>query len=239
MWNRDSYHILIYGCYVADNVNDTIKCVAPFKEYYTPMYGRDDGGLKFVGIKFDRIDKLFQNYTHDSNILAISTSEPSQAIKDLWKVTYPNIEGKCYCLIQNVYTSHYADAYVMYGYWFNVKDDPNIDVSDEIWRIRGAEYDGMMILDPGHNQCDSGQMPAPFFYGKILKELHSNEAEDYCELLAENVRKIYTSDNIKIPTRSECIGSIIEHANLPDPKLISLSDAPEITIITGMCYCCT
>ena len=217
--NKDSYHILIYGIVK----NNDIKCISPFKEFSVSE------DLKFIGFQFDRIDRLYQDYNHSTDILTISNSSPSQAMKDLWNETYPEIEGKCYCLIQNVRVSHYANGSVVYGYWIYTKDD---ETSDLLSDLRGDDINNMIIFCPDHVQSD--QTPASFFYGKLLAELPSNEDED--ELLAENFMKIHKSQNIS--SRSECLNNIVNKLET-NPKNITLSERPEITVICNMCYCCT
>jgi len=222
---QNSYHILIYGTFI----DKDIKCISPFKEYYTPM--RDEKGLNFIGFQFDRINRLYQDYIHDPNILIISNVSPSQAIKNLWNETYPEIEGKCYCLIQNV--SHYTNGSVAYGYWINTENYETDDLLND-FHMRGKNINGMTMFSPDHVQSDS--TPAPFFYGKLLARLPENEDENDCELSATNFMKIYKPQNI--PSRLECLNDIINKIKI-DPKSIIFFDQPEITVICNMCYCCT
>lgn len=55
-------------------------------------------------------------------------------MKDLWNETYSEIEGKCYCLIQNVRVSNYANGSVVYGYWIYTKDDETSDLLSNLMK---------------------------------------------------------------------------------------------------------
>jgi len=219
--NEDSYHILIYGVVKTDD----IKCVPPFEEFKIGEY-------TFIGFKFDRINRLYQDYRHDNDILTISNASPSQAMKNLFEETYPHKEAKCYSLIQNVYRTYYTNGVVSYGYWINTKDD---DASDTLSNLRGEDINEMTIFCPDHVQYHN--TPGYFFYGKLLASLPSTEDEDDYELLATNFMRIYKRENI--PSRSECINNIVNACNLIDPKNITISDQPELTVICNCCYCCT
>jgi len=222
--NKDSYHILIYGIVKDEN----IQCISPFKEFKVSK------NLTFIWFKFDRIDHIYQDYNHDTDVLSISNSSPSQAMKDLFNETYPNKEAKCYCLFRygSSLNSQYARGSVVYGYWLDAEDD---DVRDLLCDLRYEDMkDGMSLFSPDHGQSDN--ISHQFFYGKLLAKLpcaEDDNEEDH-ELLAENFMKVYTKQNI--PSRQECLKSISSKCKSED---IVLSDQPLITIICDMCYCCT
>lgn len=239
--NQNSYHILIYGLLK----DEQMKCISPFKEYKVSKE------LTFIGFQFDRIDRVYQDYNHDTDVLTISNSSPSQAIKDLFNETYPNKEAKCYCLFRNrsELSSRYGSGSVVYGYWLDAEGD---DLSDLLSDLRGYDVNGMMMFCPDHVQSDS--ISHQFFYGKLLAELPCTEddnEEDH-ELLANNFMKIYRKQDI--PSKEECINAIISKCNSKDfllsvrreddnflakSKNIILSGGPVITVICDMCYCCT
>lgn len=221
MQSDKSYHILIYGAEVDDDQD--IKVIYPFKEYRTIMSSKETG-IKFIGIQFDKIDGLFENYTHHPNLLILSKSEPAQYIKNLWEELYPSIEGKCYALLRNVQHSHYANGHVAYGYWVNSKDD---NVCDSLSDNHGNIINGLTLSSIEHDQCSN--VPTPYFYGEILGILSDNEDHDDCENLADAIMRIYHP--CVIPTREKCISNLSKFLNLDDSKLLIFSDEPEIAVI--------
>jgi hypothetical protein len=212
------YHILIYGC-VVRNSNENIICRSPFNEYYS-------GSTKFIGLKFDRVDGLFQDNIQNPEMLIISGSEPSQQIKDIWHLTYPDIEGKCYCISQNVtFHNRLFKSYILYGYFFNTN---NFTVSTALNKIVGAKINDMILHGPNHNRTY-------YFYGKKIGKLtYSDDYNDYndYELLAENIRKVYSP--CEIPTVNDCIIALGKTAKLlkSSYKDILILNNPVITVIT-------
>lgn len=71
-----------------------------------------------------------------------------------------------FCLIQNVYTSHYANGSVVCGYWLEARND---EISDLLSDLRGEDINEMSIFCPDHVQSDD--TPSSFFYGKLLGRL--------------------------------------------------------------------
>src|SRR5205814_4568518 len=115
-----SYHILIYGV-TAKTVNNEV--ISPFNKYSLPMYGNSTKGEVFIGYEYDRINGLYDIPRTTDSCLQLSSKKVPGEIKKQFKELYPDSKPKTYALIQNVYTSHYADGKIMFGYWVNVAND--------------------------------------------------------------------------------------------------------------------
>lgn len=241
-----SYYSLIYG-----SVFEEIKMVYPdieyvddeplIKIYSLPLYGCnkcDDEENMIVGIEYGRIYNLYENakYTYD-NKMQISDATIPDKIKHIFDQKYPNIKGKYYAVIQNVYTSHYVSGLIMYGYWIlseNVLDlDTEILLGDVIYSYNDIdnEYD---IIQCGHNMKHT---PSKKFIGKILSYLDETETGECCESLAKKFRKINSTENIEILSTEDLHLSLNELAGAP--LHIRFSPAPMIAVIQTMCHCCT
>jgi len=226
------HHKLIYGATVEEIEKNHLivpLTIEPFQKYTLPMYGAPDGGDdEFIGFEYGRIYGLYDNlhYAYDGSLKLTNCSVPS-SIKELFNITYPLVIGKCYAIIQDVYTSHYANGNIAYGYWIFTDNDETCDkLSDMSYNESTGDIN---VLCPGHNMKN---IPSQYFYGKIIKRLPENECSDDCEKLAKQLCKSYTS--INIPSRD----NMLEELHQIDPN-IKLSTIPIIVLLEGMCYCCT
>jgi hypothetical protein len=222
-----SHHVLIYGAYAKKN---TIV-VSPFKKYTLPMYGDSNKGESFIGIKYGKIDKLYKNYTSNEHNLLLLCSEPSLEIKKLFSRIYPDLEGDCHALIQNVYTSHYASGVIAYGFWIYPKNEEVLDLLNEESFFLSKQ--DMGVIPVSHIMEKS--TPSAYFYGKVITVLKPlEEPADDCKKLAKKLSKLYEPVAI-----SDYCSSTTSLAKKIKTNEFFLHKYPEIAVISTMCYCCT
>ena len=124
------------------------------------MYGKPDGGGTFIGFEYGKIYGLYDNLHYSYDSLTLGNFAVPDFIKTQFKIAYPNLNAKCYAIIQDVYTSHYANGNIMYGYWISTDDDEIVDELDELCTLH--DLDDMECFYPCHNMK---HIPGQYFIG--------------------------------------------------------------------------
>ncbi len=225
-----------------DDTNEIryLKIIPPFKQYTMPMYGGSENH-KFIGYEYGRINGIFNQLHYDTTELHFSHSKVPDKIVELWKKTYPKLEAKCYAIIQDVYTCHYANGYVGYGYWMFEYD--NCDGYCFGNDLESLEHH--YISQISHTMKDT---PSSLFCGVNLNEFSNIDELDDCEELAEQLCQVYKPSS-KLASRETIImhitGNVLSKLNHNIRRIIMtklddiLSPTPVIAFIPTMCYCCT
>jgi len=202
---------------------------SPFATYKAPDRDAKDIG-KFIGIEYGRINNLFNEftYTYDTTFTVSQNCILPQCIIDLFKETYPDVEGNSYALIQNVYCAKFVNGYVATGYWIFCEEE----TKDKLIEAYSEGIMKLDVLEVGHNMAKN--TPSNLFIGSIIEKI--NDCEDcdpWCfNDLAKTLHKTYTAGDI--PDR----GSILNMLHEFD-KFIVISHIPMTCVIESMCYCCT
>lgn len=221
------HHKLIYGFPIT--ADSDLVPMEPFQKYTAPLYGdsSDEDCLNFIGFEYGRIHEICEQvkWVYAGN-LQLSTAEVPDIIVEKMKKMYPNQKLDCYAVIQNVYTSHYCYASIMFGYWINHNDGT---MDDDKWS-NVDDISGLDLVLPGHNALlDEGHCS---FLGESLCDLSTNEDVDECLALATQIHKKY--EPVDLPNRGDLVNAIKDID--PDAKL---SDLPVLICLQRVCYCCT
>lgn len=241
---KESHHILIYGFCLDDHPSTEPK--KDFILHKMPMYGnfynKNEKGYNqrtFIGFEYGMIKGLYDHATTKFDDMQLSQDIVPDVIKQSFSECYPDIEPKCYALIQNVYTSHYASGLIMYGYFMDLEATENVDedydIRELVDRMQGnKDFDfDIEYFSAGHNM----KYPNDYmcFVGKKVTELPCLEDSDESAILAEQLTKVHSRPtNIKT---SEEIKNIIE--KFGELKVIKSTKIPQMATIQTMCYCCT
>lgn len=245
-----SHHKLIYGFPLSDSLDsEESNHGNPFRKYYLPMYGCDDVGEGgFIGFEYGRVNGLFDNFNPSYNgRLCFNTAEVPREIIQLFKERYPNRQAKCYALLQNAYTSHYACGEIMYGYAITLNEsDPGEDadtLNDHTHtKLEGDLSGKLQIVEVGHNMDTSSAQRSScsydYFVGTSINGFTTCEDNDGCEKLAEELSTQYRAPH-DFPSKEEIQTILDKIGGTEKPIKYSLSFLPMLVFVQTMCYCCT
>lgn len=219
-----SYHSLIYGSQITNYVEETEL----FKKYSLPQYGYLDSGEDFIGFEYGRIyglyDKLHYTYKGD---LTLTQAEVPEEIKIIFKRTYPELEGSCLALIQNVRNFHYVCGSIVHGYWIKMKKEGYDEWYDDIYEASfGVLTNNLEIVKVAHNMKD---VPSEFIIGIRMVGINGDEQE-----VAGQFSTTYSSLNSGLPSRNKVLSVLHEYNS--DIEITAL---PMLCFVQEMCYCCT
>lgn len=233
-----SYHIFIFGAtlkeikekcpYVFFSEKKDNRILASCQKYILPMCNDNDEYEEFIGIEYGRCSGLFDNlqYTYGESLTLANCIVPDQ-IKTLFYKIYPNIKGKCYVFIQNsnTYTSHYANAVVMHGYWLSTLSEKIRSLQYISKKYQIAELDLRF-----HSGSNTEEKSEDIFIGKTLEHIGTGITSQECEHLATKLCETYRPLWV-LPSRDLILTKL--HELDPDA---TLSDIPMIALIYELTY---
>jgi len=209
-----------------------------FKHYFLPMYGSPCYDKVVFGFEYGRVNSLYSSETFVYNgHLCFTTAKPPNEIVEELRTKYPGKQINNYAMIQDVYTSHYTSADVVFGYWVDTSnlmdhtdEGENLyeKLSDLTWKDDGV--DGAQLIDTSSGHNIPGQ--ATFIIGKRIGKLPSTETIDECVHLEEALSKKYYT--CPLPDKD----ALEEYVKKINPGL-KLHRLPVLTLVQNMCYCCT
>lgn len=188
-----------------------------FKIYHPHLYSRPDTNQRYVGFDYGHVKNLYTDppFVYAGE-LCLSTAKPPIEVIDICHELFSGIQMKQYALLQDVYTSHYANGCIAFGYWIN----NHYFETDEI-HVGEHKLD---FIVPAHTL----EREATIFLGVILDWIVAVEDEDDSCQSVNTIHKPYYP--VSLPSRDKIIKA------LKDGKL---SPLPVLTFIPLNCHCCT
>lgn len=203
--------------------------VAPLNVFYRPMYNKDYIGEPYYGFDYGHVVNIFkESQAISAGTYQLSSAEVPIEIVNLYSKYFHGIEMKRYALLQNVYTSHYASGYVMYGYYF--VDDMSIGIEKDHEEI---EVDGItlsVIICIAHtaNYYEN-------FIGIEMGKFQGTESDEEAEHNAMIIHNKYIPPII--PSRERILDCLNKNSMRVTDNQLDLF--PMMSFVPTMCYCCT
>lgn len=215
-----SVHKLIYG-FFADAKSIDISCRRPIQIFYPKMYGEYDKEYMYVGILLETYDGLFDDCIEPCNKLKFFKSRSiSWKTRHIMEKAFPNETFDIYCLLDNVYTSHYACGNIMYGFYLKIAKN-DID--------KARAHDELVYLE-----CNQRINDNVFFYGINVCCIEGLDSPDVSKKpshrLAKQLTKTYNVKKLKLPALDLTVLDNLTYKKISHTGL---------SFIQTMCYCCT
>lgn len=189
----------------------------------------------YYGFEYGRIDNIFVDAPAVFNgSLQLSNAKPPQEVIDYYEKHFggfgcESARPKHFALLQNVYTTHYACGYIMFGY--SIKPEKFAD-----------EYDhpSLGVID---NECTFTDLSHVskrdyiYFIGTIIACFDGIEDSEGAEVLAEKLKDKYVPPKNFI-SRDRILKILTDKYRFPLGQF-EISHYPILTFIPTMCYCCT